>query len=365
MRNPFFVGIGNAVVDILATADDAFLAAHHIRKGAMTLVEEDTAKRLLSLLDGHIQAQSPGGSIANSIGLLARLGHPCTFIGKVADDPIGRLFRDHIRAIGVHLAPSKNPVSPDGGASHRGAPPDKDTPDKNNPDKDTPDRNIKGTAHCLVLVGPDAQRSMQTYLGASTDLAVVDLDEGSIAACRCLLLEGYLWNLAHSRKAVMHAADIAAQSGATVAFSLSDAGLVKQHRDTLVPFIRDRVDLLFANQEEACALFGLDDLTAAADALRPMVTMAALTRSEHGSWIIKGRQSWSIDADAPAKVIDTTGAGDIYAAGFLHGYRHGKQPDICGAVGARLAGDIVCQFGAVPSGDGAARIADLMASDKP
>lgn len=321
-----FIGIGNAVVDILARADDDFLIQHGIEKGRMTLVNQRESAKLLRLI--KMDAQTLGGSMANTISTLTRLDERCLFVGRVADDDLGRIFRRRIRDIGVTFDTATT-------------------------------RDDTATAHCLILVTKDAQRSMQTFLGASTGLNSQDIDHNRIANGKWLCLEGYLWTLPHSRQAIIEAAKTARDHHVQVVFSLSDAGLATQFRDSLRPFIEEFVDVLFANQDEILSLADVSDFDEAVTYAGTKTRIAALTRSEHGSVIVQGQQSWKIDPQTDGKVIDTTGAGDLYAAGFLHGLHQGRPLPVCGAIATALATEIISHFGAAPHCDPRKLIQDL------
>lgn len=308
------IGIGNAIVDVLARADDRFLDKLAMRKGSMTLIEAEAAAALYAAMPAGQEAS--GGSVANSCAVAAGLGARAAFLGKVADDQLGRVFRDDMKAMGVYF-----PTSPDAGSGP--------------------------TARCLILVTPDGQRTMHTHLGIAGAFTAADLDEAAIASSAILYLEGYLFDAGPAQAAFRRAAGIARQAGRKVALSLSDAFCVDRHREGFLGLIRETVDILFANEAEICSLFEQNDFDAAASMAAKMIPLAVLTRSEAGSVIIEGSSVTPI-AVVPTNVVDTTGAGDAYAAGFLTAYAQGKPLTECGALGSRAAALAIAQIGARP-----------------
>jgi sugar/nucleoside kinase (ribokinase family) len=309
------VGIGNAIVDILSHADDAFLAAHEMAKGTMTLIDAERASALYRAMGPAVE--SSGGSAANTIAGLASLGGRGGFIGKVNNDQFGGVFRHDIRAAGVAF---DTPASEDG-------PP---------------------TARCLIFVTADAQRTMQTYLGACLELGPEDIEPAVISHAKVTYLEGYLWDPPQAKAAFIKAAEIARKAGRKVALTLSDPRCVDRHRAEFQELVAKHVDILFANEAEICALWQVDRFDEALHATRGKCEVAVLTRSAKGSIIIAGEELHVIDA-APVKlVVDTTGAGDLYAAGFLYGYTTGKNLFDCGRIGALAAAEIISHFGARP-----------------
>ena len=307
------LGIGNAIVDVLTPVDDRFLDRQAMRKGSMSLIDADAAAMLYAELPAGIEAS--GGSVANSCAVAAGLGAKVAFLGKVADDPLGRVFRDDMRAIGVHF-----PTAPGAG---------------------TP------TARCLVLVTPDGQRTMHTHLGIAGGFTEADLDESAIADASILYLEGYLFDPPAAQAAFRRAAEIARRAGRRVALSLSDAFCVDRHRASFLELIRDTVDIVFANETEITSLFERNDFGAAMQMAAETIPLAVLTRSEAGSVIIEGGSVTHIEA-VPAAVVDTTGAGDAYAAGFLAAYAKGRSLAECGALASRAASLAIAQLGARP-----------------
>ena len=313
------VGIGNAVVDVLVDVDDAFLQQNDIPKGRMVLVDESVSQALYQRLQP--QAELCGGSVANSMVGLASLGSRSAFIGKVAGDSLGTRFRTDMGACDVVY----RTLPLDNGA----------------------------TARCLVFVTPDSQRSMQTFLGASLHVGVTDLDEALLASCSYLFLEGYLWSASQGSEVMHQAAEQVHKHGGRVVFSLSDAGLVAANKKGIQDFVANHCDLVFANEAEAQVLIGSEDDAFDFDTgekqLRTLVPFSVVTRSEKGSVVLAEDGSrHEIDAVVWKQVIDSTGAGDLYAAGFLHGLIRGQPLAICGHYGALSAAEVISHFGARP-----------------
>lgn len=312
------VGIGNAIVDVLVQADDHFLEAHGLRKGAMVLVEEEQAQRLYEASGPGLETS--GGSAANTLAGIAQLGGRAGFIGRVRDDQLGGIFAHDIRAVGAVF----------------------ETP---------PARSGPSTARCLILVTPDAQRTMCTYLGASVGLEPEDLDLDLVSQARILYLEGYLWDSEPAKRAFLAASEVIRASGGQVALSLSDAFCVDRHRTSFQELVDGHVDVLFANEVEITALYEANSFEAAADQVRGRCRIAALTRSEAGSVVLEGNRTHVIEPFRLGPLVDTTGAGDLYAAGFLHGYAHGEPAERCGRIGSLCAGQVVTQLGPRPQAD--------------
>ncbi|MBV9654812.1 MAG: adenosine kinase [Acetobacteraceae bacterium] len=324
MSRPAFdiLGIGNAIVDVVAEAPEAFLSKHDMHKGAMALIDAERAEQLSAAMP-HGQ-QSSGGSVANTCAVAASLGARAAFLGKVASDALGAAFRDDIRRVGVHF-----PTPPlQGGAA---------------------------TARCLILVTPDGQRTMNTYLGACIAFGERDVDTALIGDAAVLYLEGYLFDPPPAQAAFRQAAATARAAGRQVAVSLSDAFCVNRHRDAFRELVRDSTDILLANEAEICSLYEENAFEAAAAAAHRDVGLAVLTRSEAGSVIYAGDERLEIPAE-PARVVDTTGAGDAYAAGFLTGLTAGRPLAECGRLGSIAAAEVISQFGARPRTDIAARV---------
>jgi sugar/nucleoside kinase (ribokinase family) len=310
------VGIGNAIVDVLAHAADRFLADHGLNKGAMTLVDAKIAERLYDAMGPGLECS--GGSAANTIAALASLGGRGAFIGKVKDDQLGRVFRHDIRALGVAF---------DTPLAHRGAP----------------------TARCLILVTPDAQRTMQTYLGACVSLGPDDIDVDTVAAAKIVYLEGYLWDPPEAKKAFLKAAAAAHKAGREVALSLSDPFCVDRHRAEFIDLVERHVDVLFANEHEIMSLYQVKTFDEALQLVRGHCRVAALTRSAKGAVVVSGDELHVIDAEPVARVVDTTGAGDAFAAGFLYGLTHDAGLARAAKIGAIAAAEVIGHVGARPA----------------
>jgi sugar/nucleoside kinase (ribokinase family) len=312
------IGIGNAIVDVIAHADDAFLDENGLNKGTMTLIDAARAEDLYRLMGAA--KESSGGSAANTIAGLAALGGRGAFIGKLRNDQLGGIFRHDIAAMGVAF---------DTAAALDGPP----------------------SARCLIFVTPDAERTMQTYLGASTELGPDDIDEDAISAAAITYLEGYLWDPPAAKQAFEKAASAAHRAGNTVALSLSDPFCVDRHRVDFLDLVESEVDILFANEEEILSLYQVDDFDEALQHVRGHCQVAALTRSEKGSVIISGDEVHVIDADPVADVVDSTGAGDLYAAGFLFGLTQGRGLYDCGRLASISAAEVIGHYGARPEAD--------------
>ena len=309
------LGIGNAIVDVLAKADDAFLAEHDLAKGAMTLIDDRRAESLYDAMGPGTERS--GGSAANTMVGLASLGGRAAFIGKVRDDQLGTIFGHDIRSAGVAF---ETPAAADGAT----------------------------TARCLILVTADAQRTMATYLGACVGLGPEDVDEEAVTAAQVIYLEGYLWDLPPAKQAFLKAARVAHEAGRKVALTLSDPFCVDRHRESFLELIEGHVDLLFANEAEITALYQVSEFDQALQAMRSHCEVAALTRSEKGALILAGDEVHMVDAEPVSQVVDTTGAGDLYAAGFLRGYTQGRRLFDCGRIGAVAAAEVISHFGARP-----------------
>ncbi|MCW8305597.1 adenosine kinase [Acidiphilium sp. PA] len=317
------IGIGNAIVDVLAVTQDEFLDRHDMRKGSMALIDAATAERLSRAMPAGKTAS--GGSVANTCAVAAGLGARVAFLGKVADDALGAAFAADLRAIGVDF-----PTAP---AAAGGAP----------------------TARCLILVTADGQRTMNTYLGACVDFSAADLDADAIGASAILYLEGYLFDPPQAQAAFRAAAQMARAAGRKVALSLSDAFCVDRHRAGFLDLLGS-VDILFANEAEICALFEQDAFESAANVAAQTVPLAVLTRSEAGSVIIAGETRHHAEA-VPTVVLDTTGAGDAYAAGFLTALARGDSLPSCAALASAAAAAAIARIGARPDAATLARIA--------
>jgi sugar/nucleoside kinase (ribokinase family) len=305
---------GSAIVDVIAAVDDRFLLDHNIAKGVMTLIDEHRAHQLYTAFTSS--REIAGGSAANTMAGLASLGANGNFAGKVKQDRLGGAFATSMRDLGLNF--TTTPA--DGGPQ---------------------------TACCLIAVTPDGQRSMNTYLGAARDFAISDLNEDDIAGSEILYIEGYLWDAPSAKAASLKAIEIARRAGTKVAFTLSDPFLMGRYRGEFLALLKD-LDILFANEDEAMALFEVDEFDDVLQALRPMNKIAALTRSEKGCVIARGAEVHVVDATPVARVIDTTGAGDQFAAGFMYGLTHGKGLADCGHLGALAAAEVISHYGARP-----------------
>jgi sugar/nucleoside kinase (ribokinase family) len=308
-------GLGNAIVDVFAPATDAFLLEHAIAKGVMTLIDEHRADQLYAAFSGH--EEIAGGSAANTMAGFASLGGKGLYVGKVKNDRLGRSFREGMKEIGVHYATQPAERGP-------------------------------STACCLIAVTPDGQRSMNTYLGASRELAPADVDEAAIAASEVLYIEGYLWDAPGAKSAIAKAIAAAKRGGTKIAFTLSDPFCVGRYREEFLALLRNDLDIVFANEDEAKALFEVEDFDDVFQAMRPWPGIAALTRSEKGCVVVQGGAVHVIDAAPVARVVDTTGAGDQYAAAFLYGLTHGKGLADCGRLGSLAAAEVISHYGARP-----------------
>jgi len=307
------VGLGSAIVDAITHADDAFVEEWGIEKGGMTLIDEQRAHLLYDAMGPA--SETSGGSAANTVAGVASFGGRAAFIGTVRDDQLGEIFRHDIRACGV----------------------DFDVP---------PGTEGPSTARCLILVTPDAQRSMSTYLGISSLVDPANVDEELVASSKVVYCEGYLWDMPQTIEAIKKAFDHARQAGGKVGFALSDDFCVDRHRDDWLRLVDERVDLLFANEEEICALYecGFDE---AAEAVRGRCEIAVLTRSEHGSVVVTADETIRVPAE-PVHVEDTTGAGDLYAAGFIYAHTQGQDLETCARLGSAAAAEVISHLGARP-----------------
>jgi sugar/nucleoside kinase (ribokinase family) len=308
------VGVGNAIVDVIANVDDDFLVDHDLQKGSMALIDTERAKALYEDMPPGIETS--GGSAANTLAGVASFGARAAFIGKVRDDQLGEVFRHDIRATGVEF---HTPLAESG-------PP---------------------TARCLIQVTPDAQRTMNTYLGIAALLEPSDIDVDLVAAAKIVYCEGYLWDVDIAKQAIRLAMDIARDAGNKVALTLSDSFCVERHRDEWLDLIADRVDILFANEHEIHALYG-GDFEDCANEVAKWTDIACLTRSAKGSTIVTADASVDVEVFDLDRRVDTTGAGDLYAAGFLYGYSAGHDLATCGRLGSMAAAEVITHLGARP-----------------
>ncbi len=309
------VGIGNAILDVIARADEAFLQKRGLVKGTMRLIDGGEAELLYGEMGPGVEMS--GGSVANTMAGIASLGGRAGFLGKVRDDTLGQVFRHDITAAGVTYRMAAATSGP-------------------------------ATARCLILVTPDAQRTMNTFLGACVELGPEDLDRDLIAGASVTYLEGYLFDPPRAKAAIREAAALAHAAGRKVSLSLSDPFCVERHRDDFRDLVRNHVDILFANEIEICALYETADFDTAARAVRSDCEIAALTRSAHGSVIVTAKETLAIPPEPTARLVDTTGAGDLYAAGFLYGLTHGRPLATCGRLGSLAAAEIISHVGARP-----------------
>jgi len=308
------VGIGNALVDVLSHETDEFVAAQGLVKSAMTLIETDRAEQLYAAMGPGIEMS--GGSAANTIAGVASFGGRAAYMGRVFDDQLGAVFAHDLRAQGVTF--------------------------NNKPVTEGPT-----TGRSLIVVTPDAHRTMNTYLGASAFFGPGDVDPDLIRNAEVTFLEGYLFDRPESMDAYWVASKYAQEAGRKVALTLSDLFCVERHHDAFLPLVRERVDILFANEAEACALWACDEVGAAVERARAEVAIACITLSDKGSVVVAGPETYEIPAH-PVEVVDTTGAGDLYAAGFLYGYTTGRPLPTCGELGSLAAAEVISHIGARP-----------------
>lgn len=309
------VGIGNAIVDVLAKVGEGFLKERNLPKGCMTLMDAQTAGKIYA--DIVPEREVPGGSAANTVAGLASLGSAPAFIGKIHDDELGQEFTRDIGAAGVDFFTKPLAQGPVTGRS-------------------------------IVLVTPDAQRSMFTYLGAATHLSEKDIDEEIIRASKIVYIEGYLWDSDCCHDAVFKACELAHKHNRNVAFTLSDTTCMERNREKLLEFVTEHVDILFANEDEIKALFAEEDFYQSLDLIKPLVDIAAITRGQKGSVVVNGRTKTFVEAEVVENVVDTTGAGDLYAAGFLYGITQGRSLGTCAMIGSIAAAEIITHYGARP-----------------
>lgn len=313
------VAIGNAIVDVLARTDDAFLASNALTKGGMQLVDAETAEALYANMGPAMEIS--GGSAANTLAGMAALGKACGFIGQVRDDQLGQVFAHDVRALGISFStPARTEEPP--------------------------------TARCLVLVTPDAQRTMNTFLGASQFLPASALDADLIRSARVLYLEGYLWDPEQPRAAMRSAIALARDAGREVAFTLSDNFVIDRHRDDFLALMAEGlIDIMFANEGEIQSLMQTDDFDAAVKAAAAQVRTLVVTRSEKGAIAVQGGVRVQVAAAPVENVVDTTGAGDLFAAGFLTGYLDGLSLEDSLKMGAIAAAEVISHYGARPEAD--------------
>jgi sugar/nucleoside kinase (ribokinase family) len=311
------IGIGNAIVDVLVREEDSFLDAHGLTKSEMALIDMEQAGRLYQAMGPGVEQS--GGSVANSIAGIAALGAKAGYVGKVADDQLGEVFSHDIHSLGVEF---DTPASTSG----------------------------ISTARCFIIVTPDANRTMNTFLGACQELGEDDIAEDQIARAKIVYLEGYLWDPPAAKKAFLKAMGAAHEAGNRVALTLSDSFCVGRYRDEFLELVEKQVDILFANEDEITSLYQTDDFEAALGRVSKANCLAILTRGEKGASIVSG--DGRVDVPAfPCDVVDTTGAGDLYAAGFLYGLSQNMDHETCGRIAAISAAEIISHVGARPDCD--------------
>ena len=306
--------VGNAIVDVLAHVDDRLLEQVGVVKGIMTLVDAQRSEQIYASLPPAIEVS--GGSAANTAAGVASAGGKAAFIGKVKQDQLGAVFRHDLTSLGVAF---DTVAALDGPA----------------------------TGRCMIMVTPDADRTMQTYLGAAIELSPADINPGTVASAGILYLEGYLWDPPAAKQAMLKAAQIAHDAGRKVAFSLSDPFCVHRHRDEFLTLLAGQVDILFANEEELCALYQ-SGLEQAVHQIRQTVDIAAVTRGALGSMAITEERIDLVGAEPVERLVDTTGAGDLYAAGFLYGLSRGRELAECARIGGICAAEVISHMGPRP-----------------
>jgi sugar/nucleoside kinase (ribokinase family) len=306
-------GVGNAIVDILARVDDAFLAEQQMPKGGMSLIDAARAEALYAALGQCTECS--GGSVANTVAALASLGARTAYMGRVHDDTLGGIFRHDMRTTGVSF---------DVPAAKTGLP----------------------TARCFVCVTPDAERTMNTFLGACTEFAPEDVDEAVIAESALLYLEGYLWDQPAAKEGIRKAIRAAKGAGRHIAFTLSDTFCVERHREEFRALLKSDIDILFANEHEAKALAQQENLAEASKWIASQVKLLVVTRGAEGADVWLNGDGFHVEAEPVQRVVDLTGAGDLFAAGFLYGLSRGESLREAAQMGHRCAGEIIQQIGA-------------------
>ena len=309
------VGIGNAIVDVISHEDEKFLDTHNLIKDSMALINTDTAVSLYNEMSPTVQ--SSGGSAANTMSGVASLGGKAAYIGKIRDDHLGEFFAHDINAAGVHFK-----VKP----ASEGLP----------------------TARSMIIVTPDGSRTMNTYLGISTNLSKEDLDVHLLENAQILYCEGYIWDIETTKDTIRSAIAIAKGANRTISFTLSDSFCVSRHKDEWIDLINEQVDILFGNEDEIKELSGCGTLSEAAQWIQGKVKVACLTLAERGSIIVTEDEIIGVGAKAVNQVTDSTGAGDLYASGFLFGYARGLDLKICGELASIAAAEIITHTGARP-----------------
>ena len=311
------LGIGNAIVDVLSRCEDNFLEERDIDKGAMILVDEAQAEALYAQMGPTIEVS--GGSAGNTIAGIAALGGKAAYVGSIADDQLGAIYAHDIRSLGVEFETAV-------------------------------DESGIATARSFILVTPDGQRTMNTFLGACQNLGPDDIEEEQIKRAKVVYMEGYLWDPVEAKKAFIKAMDIASANGSKVSLTLSDSFCVGRYRDEFLDLVENRVDILFANEDEIISLYEASSFEDAVSKVKTHAEVAILTRSEKGAVILSGDEHIEVPAH-PTTVEDTTGAGDLYAGGFLYGYTQGYDLETCGKIAAVCAAEIISHIGARPEVD--------------
>ena len=307
--------IGNAIVDVLARVEDSFLAKHALTKGMMRLIDEPTAEQLYGDMGPAMEIS--GGSAGNTAAGIASFGGRAAYFGKVKNDQLGDVFAHDLRAQGVAFDTVRATTGP-------------------------------ATARSFILVTPDGERTMNTYLGACVSLTTADIDPAIVAGSQITYLEGYLWDRPEAKEAFQRAAQIARRAGRKTALTLSDSFCVDRHRDSFLELIRNQIDIVFANEAEIRSLYQTPDFDLACERARSDCEIAVITRSELGCVILKGNHSWAVPAHPIPKLVDATGAGDLFAAGFLYGLTTGLPLNHCAQLGAFAAAEVITHLGARP-----------------
>lgn len=309
--------IGNAIVDIISRCDDHFLETNGIVKGAMNLIDAERAERLYDKMGPAVEAS--GGSAGNTAAGVASFGGKAAYFGKIADDQLGKIFAHDIRAQGVYY-------------------------------QTKPEGKFPPTARSMIFVTPDGERSMNTYLGACVEFGPEDVEPDVVASAKVTYFEGYLWDPPRAKQAIIECARIAHENGREMSMTLSDSFCVQRYRDEFLELMGSgTVDIVFANMQEALALYETDDFDLALSNMARDCKLAAVTMSEMGAVILKGKERIQVDAIKIAQLVDTTGAGDLFAAGFLYGYTQGRALAECGRLGCLAAGIVIQQIGPRPT----------------
>jgi len=307
--------IGNAIVDVIAKVDEGFVARELLVKGSMNLIDEARAEQLYSVMGPATEIS--GGSAGNTAAGVASFGGKAAYFGKVKEDQLGAIYAHDMKSIGVHF----------------GTPKAKDGP---------------ATARSFILVTPDGERTMNTYLGACVNLTVADVDKDVVEAAQVTYMEGYLYDKPEAKAAFREAAKIARAKGRLTSITLSDSFCVERHRDSFLELIRGSIDIVFANESEIKSLYKTQSFDGAVEAVHRDCPLAVLTRSERGSLVVRGDERIIVPAHPVDKVIDVTGAGDLFASGFLFGHTHGKPLRQCAALGSLAAAEVISHTGARP-----------------